>query len=137
MAERVFTLAEARRTLPDVAAMVIVMRRRVQRLDELNALASSLERTTSADGAPVETDDRALREEIAKVEEQIRALIEQITRMGVEIKDIRRGLVDWVAMREGREVYLCWQAGERAIGWWHEIADGFAGRRRVDPGEWD
>lgn len=133
---RLFTLAQARRSLPAIAAVVIVMRKRALRLDELSALASSMRRTTSADGDPVVSDDSEIQAEIAKLEGQIATLIEHIQQQGVEVKDIRRGLVDWRAERDGREVYLCWQYGERTVSWWHELADGFAGRQPIVVAEW-
>ena len=136
MPERVFTLAQARRSLPNVAAVVIVLQRRVQRLDQLHALGESMRRSGLTDGQPTVADDRELRAEISKLEEQAQTLVEHIGELGVELKDPRRGLVDWVAEREGRQVYLCWQAGERTIGWWHEIAEGFAGRQRIAAEEW-
>ena len=133
---RLYTLAQARRSLPAIAAVVIVMRKRALRLDELSALASSMQRTTSADGDPIVADDSEIRAEISKLEGQIATLIEHIQQQGVEVKDIRRGLVDWRAEREGREVYLCWQYGERTLSWWHELADGFAGRQPIIVSEW-
>ncbi len=136
MPARVFTLAQARRSLPDVAAVVVVLQRRVLRLDQLNALCDSMRRSALTDGQPASSDDRELQAEIAKLEQQAETLIEHIQGLGVELKDPRRGLVDWVAEREGRHVYLCWQPGERTIGWWHELSDGFAGRRPIAVEEW-
>ena len=107
------------------------MRKRALRLDELTALSSSMRRTTSADGDPIVTDDSEMRNEISKIERQIAELIEHIQQQGVEVKDIRRGLVDWRAERDGRVVYLCWQYGERTVSWWHELSDGFAGRQPI------
>ncbi|MCY4617228.1 MAG: DUF2203 domain-containing protein [Chloroflexi bacterium] len=133
---RLFTLAQARRSLPSIAAVVIVMRKRALRLDELTALSSSMRRTTSADGDPIVTDDSEMRNEISKIERQIAELIEHIQQQGVEVKDIRRGLVDWRAERDGRVVYLCWQYGERTVSWWHELSDGFAGRQPIVADEW-
>ena len=136
MPARRFTLAQARRSLPGIAAVVTVMRKRVQRMDELNAIVASMSRGTSTDGLPAVSDDRALRSEISKLEGQVKMLVEHIQEQGVEVKDVRRGLVDWVALREGREVYLCWQPGERTVLWWHELADGFAGRQPIVVSEW-
>lgn len=133
---RLFTLAQARRSLPGIAAVVIVMRKRALRLDELTALSSSMRRTTGADGDPVVSDDSAIRAEMNKLEGQIAELINHIQEQGVEVKDIRRGLVDWRAERDGREVYLCWQYGEHTVSWWHELADGFAGRQPIVVSEW-
>ncbi len=133
---RLFTLSQARRQLPMIAAVVSVMRTRALRLDELTAIASSMRRTSSADGEPVVSDDSEIQTEISKLEGQIAMLIEHIQQQGVEVKDIRRGLVDWRAERDGREVYLCWQHGERTVSWWHELADGFPGRQPIVISEW-
>lgn len=133
---RLYTLAQARRSLPAIAAVVIVMRKRALRLDELSALAASMQRTTSADGDPVVNDDSAIQAEMTKLRGQIATLIEHIQEQDVEVKDIRRGLIDWRAERDGREVYLCWQYGEHTVSWWHELADGFGGRQPIVVSEW-
>ncbi len=116
--------------------MVTVMRKRALRLDELSALSSSMSRTMSADGDPVVNEDSEIRAEVSKLERQITTLVEHIQRQGVEVKDVRRGLIDWRAERDGREVYLCWQYGEQTLSWWHELADGFAGRQPIITSEW-
>lgn len=56
-------------------------------------------------------------------------LIHKIQDLGVLVKDINIGLLDFPAWRNDREVYLCWKQGEGEIAFWHEIADGFAGRQ--------
>ncbi len=133
---RLFTLSEARQSLPQIAAVVTVMRRRALRLGELTALCESMGRTAGADGNPVVADDSEIRVEMAKLEGQIIMLIDHIQQQGVEVKDVRRGLVDWRAERSGREVYLCWQFGEHTVSWWHELADGVAGRQPIIISEW-
>ncbi len=52
--------------------------------------------------------------------------------LGAVINDIDAGLVDFVGLRNGREIFLCWQYGEEEIGYWHELNAGFAGRRPLD-----
>lgn len=64
--------------------------------------------------------------------EQIDALIHQILNTGVQIKDINLGLLDFSALRNGREVYLCWKYGEDDIAFWHEVDAGFVGRQSID-----
>ncbi len=64
--------------------------------------------------------------------EKLDALIHQILDTGVQIKDVNMGLLDFSAMRDGREVYLCWQYGEEDIAFWHEIDAGFAGRQPIE-----
>jgi len=64
--------------------------------------------------------------------ERFDALIHQIQDTGVQIKDINTGLLDFSALRKGREVYLCWQYGEGDIAFWHEIDEGYAGRQPIE-----
>ena len=58
-------------------------------------------------------------------------LLHQIQDMGIQIKDLMIGLIDFVALRDGREVYLCWKYGEDSIQFWHEIEAGFQGRQWI------
>jgi len=64
--------------------------------------------------------------------ERLDALIHQIIDTGVQIKDINSGLLDFSAIRNGREVYLCWKYGEDEIAFWHEVEAGFAGRQPIE-----
>ena len=64
--------------------------------------------------------------------EKLDALIHQIQDIGAQIKDINTGLLDFSALKDGREVYLCWQYGEEDIAFWHEIEAGFAGRQPIE-----
>lgn len=64
--------------------------------------------------------------------DRLHKLLHQVQEMGVEVKDLTIGLIDFVALRDGREVYLCWQSGEASIKYWHEIEAGFAGRQLID-----
>jgi hypothetical protein len=64
--------------------------------------------------------------------DRLDALIHSIQDMGALIKDINTGLLDFPAIRDEREVYLCWKYGEDDIEFWHEIEDGFAGRQSID-----
>lgn len=59
----------------------------------------------------------------------IESLVEQIRDLGCEIKDINGGLVDFLARREGRDVYLCWRYNEPSVQFYHELHTGFAGRK--------
>lgn len=67
--------------------------------------------------------------ELAREFQRLDSLVREIQATGAILKDINNGLVDFPAMREGREVYLCWQYGEQEVIYWHEIEAGFAGRQ--------
>jgi hypothetical protein len=51
---------------------------------------------------------------------------------GIVIRDIDRGLIDFPAIREDREVYLCWELGEDEITHWHELDAGYRGRQPLE-----
>jgi hypothetical protein len=64
--------------------------------------------------------------------EKLDSLVHRILDTGAQIKDINLGLLDFSALKEGREVYLCWKYGEGEIAFWHEVDDGFAGRQPIE-----
>jgi hypothetical protein len=53
----------------------------------------------------------------------------RITELGVVLKDLDPGLLDFPHSREGRVVFLCWHPPEERVGFWHEIEAGYAGRQ--------
>lgn len=57
--------------------------------------------------------------------------ISEIASRGIQIKDIDRGLVDFPHLRNGREVFLCWELEDDDIEFWHEIDSGYSGRERL------
>ena len=64
--------------------------------------------------------------------EKLRDLAEELSAVGCELKDWRRGLIDFAATYQGREVELCWRLGEQKVEFWHEIGAGFPGRQAID-----
>lgn len=62
---------------------------------------------------------------------QVRRLLLELAEIGVVMRDIDRGLIDFPAYRDGREIYLCWHLGEREISTWHELDAGYSKRRRL------
>jgi hypothetical protein len=74
--------------------------------------------------------DRRPTDPVAK---EINALLVEVARLGAEVKDPDRGLIDFRTLRRGREVYLCWQLGEGdRIAYWHGIESGFGGRKLIE-----
>ncbi len=49
----------------------------------------------------------------------------------IQLKDPQRGLIDFPAIREGREVFLCWKQDEDDIEYWHDLDAGYAGREKL------
>jgi hypothetical protein len=55
-------------------------------------------------------------------------LLLRFQRREIQIKDLDRGLIDFPAFIQGREVFLCWEKGEEDIEFWHDLDAGYAGR---------
>jgi hypothetical protein len=54
--------------------------------------------------------------------------------MGVAVKDLDIGLCDFLGRLDGRDVWLCWQLGEKRVAYWHDLNSGYAGRQPLEPG---
>ncbi len=59
--------------------------------------------------------------------------LSRIEEMGIEVKDMDMGLIDFPAMRYNEPVYLCWKLGEREVLYWHGMIEGFKGRKLLRP----
>ena len=64
--------------------------------------------------------------------EQLKALVDNIQQSGCLVKDLDMGLIDFPALLNNQEVYLCWKLGEPRIDFWHGVSEGFAGRKRIN-----
>jgi hypothetical protein len=67
--------------------------------------------------------------ERAKASIDVALGFEALERLDIVVRDLDRGLVDFPAVIDGREVYLCWLLDEPSVTHWHAIESGFAGRR--------
>ncbi len=63
---------------------------------------------------------------------EIRELLLEFHQRDIQIKDVNRGLIDFPALRNGVEVFLCWEMSEDDIGFWHDLETGFAGREPIE-----
>lgn len=120
---KVFTIEEANELLPSLTPKLLSIQRLYERIDELRDEAKlAAEASNFGGGMEGGTGYVDALYRIGK-------LTTEIVGLGVELKDPRRGLIDFPSERGSRIVYLCWQLGEGdEIEWWHEIETGFAGR---------
>ena len=63
---------------------------------------------------------------------ELQSALRDLQEMEVVLRDLERGLIDFPALRDGREVYLCWIDGEDDIGFWHDLDAGYAGRQPLE-----
>jgi hypothetical protein len=132
MAPKRFTRAEAEELLPYVAPVLYKMRELKRRRDELQAQGAALVQKSRGNGHGVDNEAGKVRREIEEAGSRINELIEKVQSMGVELKDVDAGLIDFRSIREGREVYLCWKLGEEHVSHWHELDAGFVGRQLLE-----
>ena len=119
--ERHFTRAEANALLPRLRDVLNRLR------DAKDELTDAAAHEALAEAAPTNGGgEEGRRVGVAFLE--VNRLLETIERSGILLRDIDRGLVDFPAVIDGREVYLCWELGEGAIGYWHELEAGYGGR---------
>jgi hypothetical protein len=62
---------------------------------------------------------------------EVRRLLLTLQEAGIVVRDIERGLIDFPALIDDREVYLCWELGEDEVAWWHELDSGYRGRQSL------
>jgi len=123
---------DANRLLPELSE--VTARLRDQR-EELVALRDAYRRRESAVGggaAPDRSGDddelRRLRLRMRGIVDQMQADVAWLDERSIMLRDIPTGLLDLPTRAGGRRVWLCWQLGEDAVGFWHTQEDGFAGR---------
>jgi hypothetical protein len=83
------------------------------------------------DPASRDPEVRILRLRMQGVIDQMQAGVARIDQLGVTLREIETGLIDFPALVAGRQVWLCWRLGEDDIEWWHELGDGFGGRQAL------
>jgi hypothetical protein len=125
--QRHWTLEQANQLLPIVGETVRRLRDARRRLAE-RGFDSDLALHAESTGGAWPGDEHA-RESV-----EVALGFERLERLDIVVRDLERGLVDFPALRDGREVYLCWLLDEPAVGHWHAVESGFAGRRPLELG---
>jgi hypothetical protein len=157
---RFFDLDEANAALPEIRAILESLRDERTELirlrDEVLLHRSPTDAPTSAPtGAPATapgsgpapapepgagpTEDpaandpevRILRLRMQGVIDRMQAGVARIDELGVTLREIETGLIDFPALASGRQIWLCWRLGEGPIESWHELGDGFGGRQAL------
>jgi hypothetical protein len=116
-----YSLEEARALLPQIRVWLLAMQQAQKRLAHADQkLKPQLARGCDAGGPWVHQWVRAIAE--------LKSLVFQFGSREIQIKDLERGLIDFPTLRDGREVFLCWELSEEDIEYWHDLESGYAGR---------
>ena len=122
--DRHYTIDEARAELPWVGEQLAAMRAAHEQLTETEAreaLAAAAE----------DNGGGRYGKRVGEAFLELRRRLAGLTAREIVLRDLERGLIDFPAVRDDREVYLCWVEGESDIEFWHDLDAGYAGRRPV------
>lgn len=119
--KRIYTVARANKALPLVSRIAEDIAAKCAEHDRLDGARKK------ARHEELETIERRLFDLQGELERHVN----ELEQLGVELKDPRRGLLDFVGKRGAQAIYLCWMRGEASVAWWHPLETGFPGRRPV------
>jgi len=123
MAIRYYTVEEANALLPTLRPIVRdILDARQSIVDSQPELWPVLEKAVGNGGSK---KAGAVLKDFEKIQRNLKA----VQALGLEMKDLNTGLIDFWAKREGRDVYLCWKYDEPRVTHWHDVDAGFAGRQ--------
>ena len=128
--ERTFTREEANAALVDVRPLAEQMVEAKRALDEAQEQSDDAARSISGNGGGIPPAElAALHEQLEQRATELAGIVDKLHELGVQVKDLDSGLVDFPALREGERVLLCWRLGEDEVAFWHGLEDGFVGRQ--------
>jgi hypothetical protein len=126
---RYFTVEDANSLLPTIEPVLSDLQSLRERMVHIAGAVADFELLASGNGHG--TDSEALKpdNDMRKLRLEIRERLQFLEEMGILVKDIEHGIVDFPARMFGREILLCWRLGEDSVGHWHDESTGFSGRR--------
>jgi hypothetical protein len=134
MSDRTFTLDEAQSLLPVLESLLRAAIDGKKLMEEVEGEMQALNHRIFLNGGThVDVVSVARRKaERTKAEQRAKDALAEIDSIGVQVKDLDIGLLDFPCEVEGRIVLLCWKMGEHSITHWHSTEEGFAGRKPID-----
>jgi hypothetical protein len=134
MSDRNFTLNEAQSLLPTLESLLRAAISGKKLMEEVEGEMQELSHRIFLNGGThVDVVAIARRKaERAKAEQRAKDALAEIDSIGVQVKDLDIGLLDFPCEVEGKIVLLCWKMGEKSITHWHGTDEGFASRKQID-----
>ena len=132
--ERHFTIDEANQMIPWLEEQLLGVVSVMENLEDLERNLDNILQKVRSNGhsnshSKTKKDMAENRKQTDNSTEKLRLFAEGIQDLGIILRDPIQGLVDFPALNDGREIYLCWISGEDRIKFWHEITTGFSGRQ--------
>lgn len=134
MSDRTFTLVEAQSLLPVLESLLRTALSARKVVEEFDRDQQALQqRIFLAGGMFLDIVPLARKKaERTKAEQRAKDALAEIDSIGVQVKDLDIGLLDFPCEVEGQTILLCWRLGEKSITHWHGVQEGFAGRKPID-----
>jgi len=129
--ERLFTIEEAEALIPRLELIMSKLQRHNLALRE--GVTEAMRQSEQPLNELTTTQILELQPHLRPVVEELEALIEELESWGVHLKGLDLGLIDFPAELNGERVLLCWQYGEKELGYYHTPEAGFAGRKPLRP----
>ena len=130
MHKRYFTLEEAHSTIPQVKRQVKQLQKIKRALDLLSSI--EVEYTEPWREDLPEVNIVKMNMEFHRLSYEFYASLSVLHDLGCLLKDIDQGIIDFLSVHEGRDIFLCWQMGENGISFWHEFDTGFENRKSIE-----
>jgi hypothetical protein len=132
--QRYFTWAEAEAILPSVAELIRQAVYLKNEHDQAQSEEQAFHRRIAMSGGMLIDRSKMLRSRSKRdaTVMRLREILGEIQGLGVQVKDLEKGLLDFPTLYHGEVVLLCWKLGEEGIKYWHNLTDGFPGRREID-----
>ncbi len=132
--DRTFTLDEAQMLLPVLESLLkraMSGREKLAEIEEETNLLAT--RILLTGGMLVDiTKAHARKEEKERQVQKVKDALAEIDSIGVQVKDLDMGLLDFPCVVDGETILLCWKLGEEKIGFWHDLTEGYKGRKPID-----
>lgn len=125
-----FDIDAANQALEEVAPLLATLADQRAELIRLRDRTLAAHASATGGGPDLEPEEaQRIRLRMQGIVDQMAAAVAQIDTLGITLRDIERGLIDFPALASGRQVWLCWELGEEKVGFWHELETGFGSRR--------
>ena len=127
-----FTREEAEALLAQIAVVLEKVRDERKSLVQTNGELEALRMQAAGNGHNLHDRMTQLQDKLSMHAQTLRQMAVELDSFGCELKDPDIGLIDFLSIRNGSEIYLCWMLGEVRINFWHYLHTGFAGRQPLD-----
>lgn len=132
--DKTFTLDEAQMLLPVLESLLKRAMAGKEKLAEIEEESNLLTTQIMLNGGTLVdiSAAHARKEEKERQLQRVKDALAEIDSIGVQVKDLDIGLLDFPCVVDGETILLCWKMGEEKIAYWHDMTEGYKGRKPID-----